>query len=161
MIALGVVNALQLPGHQCFLFLTGVGRNRQLARLAVIAAAVNLAGSIGATYWLGPIGPAIGSIPVVLVLDFTILPIMVCRYIRIPVRQYVVSALGPVLPVAVAAGAVALALVHLHPAHSGLAAVVGSVIVCGTAWTVFAVLLARIEPDLRAAIVKRLRRDRS
>jgi hypothetical protein len=42
-----------------------------------------------------------------------------------------------------------------------LAAVVGSVIVCGTAWTVFAVLLARIEPDLRAAIVKRLRRDRS
>ena len=28
MIALGIVNALQLPGHQCFLFLTGVGRNR-------------------------------------------------------------------------------------------------------------------------------------
>ncbi len=158
MIALGIVNALQLPGHQCFLFLTGVGRNRQLVGLAVLGAVVNLAGTIGATYWLGPIGPAIGSMPVVLVVDFTILPIMVCRYIGVPVGQYVRLALGPVVPVGLAAGAVALGLVHLHPAHTGLSAIVASIVTCAAAWVVFALVLARIEPELRAAIWQRLRR---
>jgi O-antigen/teichoic acid export membrane protein len=161
MIALGIVNVLQLPGHQCFLFLTGVGRNRQLVRLAVIGAVVNLAGTIGATYWLGPIGPAIGSIPVVLVLDFTVLPIMVCHYIEVPVGQYVRRALGPVLPVGLAAGAVALALVQFHPAHSGLAAIVASIVTCGVAWAVFLLLLAKLEPELRAALWQRLRRRRA
>ncbi len=160
MIALGIVNALQLPGHQCFLFLTGVGRNRQLVGLAVIGAVVNLGGTIAATYWLGPIGPAIGSIPVVLVLDFTVLPIMVCRYIGIPVGQYVRLALGPVVPVGLAAGAVALALVHLHPAHTGVAAIVASVVTCAVAWAVFALVLAKLEPELRAAIWQRLQRLR-
>ena len=50
---------------------------------------MNLAGTIGATYWFGPIGPAIGSIPVVLVLDFIVLPVMVCRYLGVPVARYV------------------------------------------------------------------------
>ena len=158
MIALGIVNVLQLPGNQCFLFLTGVGRNRQLVGLAVIGAVVNLAGTIGATYWLGPIGPAIGSLPVVVVLDFTILPIMVCRYIGVPVGQYVREALGPVVPVGLAAGAVALALVHLHPAHSGLAAIVASIATCAAAWAVFGMVLAKLEPELRAVIWQRIRR---
>ena len=160
-IALGVVNALQFPGHQCFLFLTGVGRNRQLVKWAVIGAVANLAGSIVATYLLGPIGPAIGSIPVVLVLDFTILPIMVCRYLEVPVGTYVRKALGPVLIVGVAAAAVALALLRFHPVHSGLAAIVASVIVCGAAWAIFILVLARVEPELRTALTRRLRPGRS
>ncbi len=161
MIALGIVNALQLPGNQCFLFLTGVGRNRQLVGLAVVGAVVNLAGTIGATFWLGPIGPAIGSLPVVLVLDFIVLPVMVCRYIGAPVSLYVRRALGPVLPVGLAAGAVALALVHLHPAHTGLSAVLASIATCAAAWVVFALVLAKLEPELRTAMWQRLRRRRS
>ena len=45
--------------------------------------------------WLGPIGPAIGSLPAVLVIDFTILPVIVCRHLRIPVRRYVGDTLLP------------------------------------------------------------------
>ena len=122
---------------------------------------MNLAGTIGATYWLGPIGPAIGSLPVVLVLDFTVLPIMVCRYIGVPVGRYVREALGPVVPVGLAAGAVALVLVHLHPAHTGLAAIVASIATCAAAWTVFVLLLAKLEPELRAVIWQRIRRRRT
>ena len=77
MLALGFVTVLQLPGHQSFLFLTGVGRNRTLAPLAVIGAVANLAGSVAATFWLGPIGPATGSLPVVVVLEFFVLPVVV------------------------------------------------------------------------------------
>jgi O-antigen/teichoic acid export membrane protein len=156
-IALGIMTALQLPGHQCFLFLTGVGRNAQLARMSSIGAVVNLGGSIAATFWLGPVGPAIGSLPVVLVLYFVILPITVCRYLEVSVRRYIRSALVPAVPVAAVAGAVALALVHLHPAHSGVAAVVGAIIVVSVSWAAFAVVIARTEPDFRAEVWRRIR----
>ena len=106
MIALGFVTALELPGHQCFIFLTGIGRNQLMMRMAVLGATVNLIGSIIATFWLGPIGPAIGSLPAVLVIDFTILPIIVCRYLDVPFRRYAKDALVPVLPAVAVAGAV-------------------------------------------------------
>ncbi len=158
MIALGIVTALQLPGQQCFLFLTGAGRNRRLAGLAAVGAAVNVAGSIAATYWLGPIGPAIGSLPVVLVLDFTVLPLMVCRYIGVPARRYVSRALGPVLPGAVTAGGAALVLSRLLPSGRGTTAIVEAVAVCVIAWTVLVLVVARLQPELRTTVWHGLRR---
>ena len=119
MIALGLVTALQLPGHQCFLFLTGTGRNRAMVRLALIGATVNLAGSIGATYWLGPVGPAIGSLPVVLILDSMVLPARVCGTWGCPFRSYVRSALVPVIPASLAAGITAPALSTSTPSTAG------------------------------------------
>jgi O-antigen/teichoic acid export membrane protein len=159
-IALGIVMALQLPGNQCFIFLTGVGRNRLLARLAIIGALANLAGSIAATFWLGPVGPAIGSMPVVLVLDFVVLPIVVCRYVGVPVVRYLQTALAPVLPVLAVAGGVAIALIHLHPAHTGMQAVVGAIIVVIASWIMGAIVMFHIEPELRTAARNRLRRLR-
>ena len=85
MIALGIVTILQLPGHQCFVFLTGVGRNQLMVRISIISATVNLIGSIIATFRFGPVGPALGSMPPVLVIDFVLLPVMVCRYVGMPV----------------------------------------------------------------------------
>jgi hypothetical protein len=125
--------------------------------MSSIGAVVNLGGSIAATFWLGPVGPAIGSLPVVLVLYFVILPITVCRYLEVSVRRYIRSALVPAVPVAAVAGAVALALVHLHPAHSGVAAVVGAIIVVSVSWAAFAVVIARTEPDFRAEVWRRIR----
>jgi O-antigen/teichoic acid export membrane protein len=156
-IALGIMTTLQLPGHQCFLFLTGVGRNVQLAWMSSIGALVNLAGSVAATFWLGPVGPAVGSLPVVLVLYFVILPRTVCRHLGVSLRQYVRSALAPVVPVAVVGGGVALALVHLHPAHSGVAAVVGAIVVVVASWVAFGLVIARTEPDFRASVWRRIR----
>jgi O-antigen/teichoic acid export membrane protein len=160
MIALGLVTALQLPGHQCFLFLTGTGRNRAMVRLAIIGAAANLAGSIAATYWLGPVGPAVGSLPVVLILDSMVLPTRVCRYLGVSVRSYVGTALVPVVPVALAAGVTALALIHLHPEHSGIEAIIGAVIVCAVAWITLAAIVSRTEPELRNAVLQRIRSRR-
>jgi O-antigen/teichoic acid export membrane protein len=165
MIALGVVTALELPGHQCFIFLTGVGRNQLMMRLALIGASVNLAGSIAATFWLGPIGPAIGSIPAVLVIDFTILPVVVCRYVDLPFRRYLKDALVPVLPAVAAAGVVAVVLLAVFPIHAGLSvlqagvrALIESAVVVLTAWVVMFGVTLRIEPDVRVAVLARLRR---
>jgi O-antigen/teichoic acid export membrane protein len=159
-IALGIVTTLQLPGHQCFLFLTGVGRNRVLAKLSTAGAVLNLAGSIAATYWLGPVGPAIGSMPPVAAIDFVVLPIVVCNYLGVPFAHYARSALAPVLPAAVVAGGLSLALIHLRPGHSGLAAVVGSVVVVGASWLAMAIVVARIEPELRRSLWRRIRHRR-
>jgi O-antigen/teichoic acid export membrane protein len=160
MIVLGIVTVLQRPGNQCFLFLTGIGRNKQLAVLALIGSVLNLAGSIGATYWLGPVGPAVGSLPVVLVIDFVVLPGIVCRHLGIPIARYVRTSLAPILPTAVVGGIVALALIHLEPAPSALAAVVGAVVVVVASWVTLVGVVSRLEPDLRATAMERIRRRR-
>ncbi|HEY4928041.1 MAG TPA: oligosaccharide flippase family protein [Acidimicrobiales bacterium] len=165
MIALGFVTALELPGHQCFIFLTGVGRNQLMMRMAVVGATVNLIGSIIATFALGPIGPAIGSLPAVLVIDFTILPIIVCRYLNVPIRRYVKDALLPVLPAVAVAGALALLILWLFPAshtthvfRDGVWAVISAAVVVVGAWAVMLAVTLWIEPDMRTTAVARLRR---
>jgi O-antigen/teichoic acid export membrane protein len=165
MIALGFVTALELPGHQCFIFLTGIGRNQLMIRMALLGAAVNLIGSIAATFWLGPIGPAIGSLPAVLVIDFTVLPVIVCRYLRIPVRQYARDALLPVLPAVAIAGLVALIVLGLFPAHAGAStlrggvrALISAAVVVLAAWAVMVGVTLRLEPEIRTAVLTKLRR---
>ena len=165
MIALGFVTALELPGHQCFIFLTGIGRNQLMVRMAVLGATVNLIGSIAATFWLGPIGPAIGSLPAVLVIDFTILPVIVCRHLRIPVGRYARDALLPVLPSVAVAGVVALVVLGLFPAHPGASTLRGGVraLICASivvlaAWAVMVGVTLRLEPDVRTAVLTKLRR---
>ena len=165
MIALGFVTALELPGHQCFVFLTGIGRNQLMMRMAVLGATINLIGSIIATFWLGPIGPAVGSLPAVLVIEFTILPIIACRYLEVSFATYVKDALLPVLPAVAAAGVLALAILWLFPVPHSAHAVRGGVqaVVCATAvvlgaWAATAVVVLRIEPDMRTTVLARLRR---
>ena len=167
MIALGFVTALELPGHQCFIFLTGIGRNQLMVRLAVIGATVNLIGSIAFTYLLGPIGPAVGSLPAVLVIDFTLLPIIVCRLLGVSVGRYARDALLPVLPAVAAAGATALLILLVFPAHpglttfrSGVRALVAAAAVVLVAWAVMAAVTLRIEPGVRGIVTARLRRSR-
>ena len=164
MIALGFVTALELPGHQCFIFLTGVGRNQLMVRMALLAAGVNLAGSIVATFWLGPIGPAIGSLPAVLVIEFTVLPIIVCRYLKIPVSRYVKDALAPVVPAVLVAGVLALAMLWLVPPQPGASTLrdgtrglICAAVVVAAAWAVMLAVLLRIEPDIRATAMAKIR----
>jgi O-antigen/teichoic acid export membrane protein len=158
MVVLGFVTVLQLPGHQSFLFLTGAGRNRTLAPLAVIGALANLAGSIAATFWLGPVGPAIGSLPTVVVLEFFVLPVVVCRHLRMPVRRYFRQAIAPLVPVVAVAAAAALVLVHSLPHARGLGAVIGAGVIVAVSWIVAVVVISRLEPDIRASVWRRLRR---
>jgi O-antigen/teichoic acid export membrane protein len=165
-IALGLVTAIQLPGHQCFIFLTGIGRNQILIRLSLIGAAVNLAGSIAATYLFGPVGPAVGSLPVVVVLDFFVLPVMVCRVLGMPFGRYARQALLPVVPGGLVAGLIAAIFLLAHPLHGGstlhdgVVAVVQAVIVVLAALATLLAVLFRVEPEFRDPLVARLRRFR-
>jgi len=159
-IALGLVITLQLPGHQCFSFLTGIGRIQLLVKLSVVGALVNLAGSIGATFWLGPVGPAIGSLPVVVVLDFFVLPVIVCRCLGRPFSEYARTALVPLIPASAVAGITAVALVHLLPNPRGTVALVGAAAVVVASWITMIVVLLRIEPDFRVAAKKLYARRR-
>ena len=154
-IALGLVTTIQLPGNQCFGFLTGVGRNQLLVRLSLIGAAINLAGSVAATFWLGPVGPAIGSLPVVVVLDFFVLPRIVCRHLARPFSQYARTALVPLIPAAVVACVTAIVLVYLLPNPRGATAVVAAAVVVAVSWITMVIVLFRLEPGLRNA-AKRL-----
>ena len=164
MIALGIVTTIQLPGQQCFTYLTGIGRNRVIVRLSIVGAIVNLAGTVVFTYLLGPIGPAIGSLPVVVVIEFTLLPLIACRYLGIRFRRYVTSALVPSLPIGAAAGAVTLLALWLFPApggattlQAGIRAAVCAAAACLVAWVVALVVFARLEPDLFASVLRRFR----
>ena len=160
-IALGVMITVQLPGNQCFNFLTGIGRIQLLIRLSVIGALVNLAGSVVATFWLGPVGPAIGSLPVVIVLDFFILPMIVCRHLAVSFADYARASLAPLIPGAAAAGIVAVVLVVAFPNARGVTAVVEAAVVVAVSWITMGVLLYRIEPELRDGIGRLLARRRA
>jgi O-antigen/teichoic acid export membrane protein len=150
-IALGLVITVQLPGNQCFSFLTGVGRIQLLVKLSIVGALVNLAGSIAATFWLGPVGPAIGSLPVVVVLDFFVLPVIVCRDLAVTFTSYARTALAPLIPASVVAGIVAVALVNFIPDPRGVTAIVEAIVVVAVSWITMAIVLLRIEPGLRIA----------
>lgn len=152
MIALNVVFLIQLPGHQAFLFLTGAGRNRLLARLALAPALANFALSVLATLWLGPVGPAIGSIPQVVIMDFIVLPVLCCRHLGQPIRRFLSEALAPVLVPAIGAIAIAFGLLGLLGNHSTLLAPIESVVVCLGAWCGLLLVLSRYDPVVRGAL---------
>jgi len=111
MVVLGAVYLLQMPGHQCFVLLTASNRNSILIRIGVPAALINLGLSVGATFWLGPVGPALGSIPEVVGVDFIVLPLIVCRYLGVSPRRYLRHAILPVVP-AIIVGGIGIVLLH-------------------------------------------------
>jgi len=148
-VALNVVFAFQLPGHQSFVYLTGVGRTTLLVRLALVATVVNLAGTIIATRYLGPVGPAIGSLPQVVVVDFAILPAVVCRSLHVPVRRYLREAMAPLALVALVAVAAAVAFRGLVPGGSMPAAVGKGAGVVVVSWAVLAATLWRTDGVFR------------
>jgi len=157
-VVLGVVYILQMPGHQCFVLLTASNRNAILIKVGIPAALVNLGLTIGATFWLGPVGPAVGSLPQVLLLDFLFLPFIVCRYLAFPYFQYVRRAILPVLPVGVIATAVAL-LLHLTKwSDERLPGVACSALVVLLSLPALLPVLGFVDPELSDLLRQRMRR---
>jgi O-antigen/teichoic acid export membrane protein len=148
-VALNIVFAFQLPGHQSFVFLTGIGRTELLLRFALVATVVNLVGTVFATRYLGPVGPAIGSLPQVVVTDFAILPVVVCRFLRTPVRRYLREVMAPLALVTLLAAATVVVLRGLVPGHSMPAAAGKAVGVAAVSWVVLVVALLRTDEVFR------------
>jgi len=154
MVALNVVLLLQLPGHQSFVFLTGVGKNAILARLTLPFALLNLGLSIGATYWLGPVGPALGSIPQVLVLDFVVLPVLCCRHCTVPVRRYLSDVLLPLTVPLLTALAAAATLVATLTDTPDWMAPLECVAICLLAWSAIVPVLIKRDPTIRGWLAR-------
>lgn len=157
LVALAIVFALQLPGHQCVGLLTGSGHNRLIARIGLPMALVNLAISIGATFWLGPIGPAIGSLPQVAIFDAALLPWLVCRQLEVPLRRYLRQALLPLVPTCAVAVAATMILRHYVSAASGAVAAGESAGVVFLAWAATLPGAIRLQPNLARIVRRRAR----
>jgi len=157
MVALGAVYLFQLPGHQSFVALTAIGKNAVLVRLGTPAALVNLGLSVWATYLFGPIGPALGSLPQVVLLDSVVLPLIVCHVLGVAPRRYLREALAPLAPVVVVSVLVSLVLRLVVHSKSLLVAPTESVIVVAVSLVVLVVVLARIDPDAAVRLRRALR----
>ncbi len=151
-VALNIVFAFQLPGHQAFVYLTGIGRTQLLLRFALVATVVNLVGTVVATRYLGPVGPAIGSLPQVVVADFAILPVVVCRSLGVPVRRYLRETMAPLALVAVLAVTAVLGFRAFVPGHSMVVAAGKAVGVAGVSWVVLVVGLVRTDELFRKRV---------
>jgi hypothetical protein len=102
-----------------------------------------------------------------LVIDFCVLPVLVCRHLELPYASYVREALLPVVPGALVAGILAVLFLVVHPIHGGStlrdgiqAAVSATIVVVAALATLLGVLF-RVEPQFRDPLVARLRRRRS
>ena len=94
---LALMQWLQLPGHASLALLTGTERNAWLVRVTVVAALFNLLLSLILTRAMGPSGVAIASLIMVTLVDFCLLPIVVCRQFRFALRDYLAHSLRPLL----------------------------------------------------------------
>jgi O-antigen/teichoic acid export membrane protein len=126
---------LQLPGHASFMILTGTERNAFLVRVYVIAAVLNVALSVLLTRQLGPIGPALGSLFTVIVVDLCILPWHVCHEFGFAYRDYVRKSLLPLLPALAAAASVALSSKYLHVPQNTVVTLLMVGLVALVAWS--------------------------
>jgi O-antigen/teichoic acid export membrane protein len=151
MVALNLMMLLQLPGHQAGIFLAGVARTKLLARIAIPVALVNLGLSITFTWWLGPIGPVLGSMPQALLLEFVALPIACCRILNVPYTRYLKSSLLPLVPPLLAAALVATGL-YLTLGRVGWWSLVECAAVFAVAWVTLAAMVWRREPAIRTLI---------
>lgn len=158
LVALATVFALQLQGHQCVGMLMGSGHNQLISRLGLPMALVNLAISIGATYWLGPVGPAIGSLPQVAIFDAAILPWLVCRRLEVPIRCYARQALLPLIPPSIVATLVTVLLRIYLPTKHDLVALPESACIVLLAWASAIPLAIKLQPDLARLAHSRPRR---
>lgn len=77
--ALCAVLVVQIPGHVAYVVLTARGDYRQLLHVGRVAVPVNVVLSTALTFGFGPVGPALGTLIVVLVADAWMLPARVCR----------------------------------------------------------------------------------
>ncbi|MDE3203704.1 MAG: oligosaccharide flippase family protein [Acidobacteriota bacterium] len=151
LVVLNLVYLLQLPGHQSFVYLTSVGRNKLLAQLSLPIGIANVALSVAATVWLGPVGPAVGSLPQVALLDFLILPLMCCRAMNVDYSLYWKRSILPLILPFTAAGATA-ALLRTTARGSIYLSIPEAIAVVLVACSVLVAVLYRTDADSRTAM---------
>ena len=120
LVALCLVLVVQIPGHVAYVTLSARGDYSLILRLATVAVPVNVALSAFFTKWLGPVGPAIGTLCVVCVADAYVLPRRVCQSLQRPVAPLLVDLARACLLPLLGVGAAAALLIWSLGAPVGL-----------------------------------------
>jgi len=157
LVALGAVFLLELPAHQSFVLLTAIERNRFLARVGPPVALLNLGLSVAATYRFGPVGPALGSLPQVVLLGAIGLPVLVCRVLGVPAGLLLRQVLLPVAALALGSGLAGLGMHMLLVGRPTLWALPGGLVVVLCGWSAAILPARKAQPELFAMARRRLR----
>lgn len=140
---LSIWTLIALPGHAVSTMLTGTERNKLLARFYTVSAFVNLAFSFTLTRVFGVVGPAIGSVLTVGLLESLLLPLFACRLFGFSPMVFLSRSYGSLLPVlAISLFVALLASTFLQPplaSHPALYALVCLVFTVCAGWGVWAV----------------------
>jgi O-antigen/teichoic acid export membrane protein len=97
LVTLALVLALQLQGHANFAIMTATERNVLLMKVVVVGAPVNVLLSVIFTHTFGLLGPALGSLVTVAILDAVILPLRTCKDFGFSYREYLSYSIIPML----------------------------------------------------------------
>ena len=139
LVVMNLVFVVRMPGRQATVYLTGIGKVRQIARLSLIFAVTNFGMSVATTFWLGAVGPVVGSIPQVLIFEFVALPVLCLRELGVTITSYLKTAIAPLAaPLGAAASTSLLLRFTVHTSEVGapfeaVAVVVAAVLALG-AW---------------------------
>jgi len=148
LVALAIVSVAYIAGAGSSVVLVALDRNRVPALLAFPVAFANLGLSVWATLTFGPIGPALGSLPLALLVECVVYPFLVCRYlgahIAVILRTVLMPVVGMSLVCILVGFALRLAMSGASPLWS-LPAVLG---VIGAGWASVVPWLGRFQPDL-------------
>jgi O-antigen/teichoic acid export membrane protein len=152
------------PGDTCFVLLTGRNDLNFMLIGGSIAAVFNIAVSIFLTWKIGVVGPALGSLAVIVVWDAVALPRYVSSRLGIPWKQLSLGGIAALAAPAAAASAVAVGarvLLHWHTPTQGVAgAAAVTAAYVGTLALTVGGRRRRQYLDLFRASVRRSRRER-
>jgi len=156
LVALAIVYILHVPGGRASQALTFMERNHSIARVIPAVSVVNLGLTVLLTIRYGPVGPALGSLPEVFVINSGVLPVLACRAIGVPVRRLVADVVPPIAAAALAAGAVGFGAERLLAGHSDLLVLFAAPLIALAGWGAGFVVLRRTQPELMAMLRRRL-----
>lgn len=156
LVALSIVYVLHVPGGQASQTLTYMCRNRSIARLIPAVSVVNLGLTVLLTIRYGPVGPALGSLPEVLLINAGVLPVLACRAIGVPVRRMVADVVPSIGAAALGASAAGFGAERLLAGRSDLLVLVAAPLIVVVGWSAGFVVLRRTQPELVAVLRRRL-----
>lgn len=157
LLILALAEVFSAPHHAMSVVLLGLSRHRVMAWLRIGEAIVNLAISIWLVQSIGLVGVALGTtIPHIFVMLF-VLPVMVCRVVGLPYREYLARAyVGPFVAVIPFVGGLVL-LREWWPAPNLVVFFLQTgLLVLPYAWASYGVALTSLEREAIKRYVGRL-----
>ena len=155
MIVLAVVAIFVLPGTQVFQLLSAMEKNGQLARFAIPATLSNIAITLVTTPILGPIGPAIASLPQAILYESGVSPRCACRVLGLSGRRLLLQIGALVAPLIILSASLSLVEYSLVHGSDPLVVLPTASLIPILTWAAMTPLVVRRYPDVVASVMRR------